>query len=110
MESNEARVTINRRSGTIVVTGDTRLSPVVVSQRGMTVTVANPLPDGTPAAPPAFEQQDFVSLDSAGKRLPNVRDLLEALNRLKVPFADRVSILEEVHRAGKLHARILYEG
>ena len=110
MESNEARVTINRRSGTIVVTGDTRLSPVVVSQRGMTVTVANPLPDGTPPAQPAFEQQDFVSLDSAGNRLPNVRDLLEALNRLKVPFADRVSILEEVHRAGKLHARILYEG
>ena len=39
-----------------------------------------------------------------------VGDLLEALNRLKTPFADRVSILEEIHRAGKLHARLLYEG
>ena len=104
------RVTINRTSGTIVVTGDTRLSPVVVSQLGMTVTVANPLPDGSAPPQPAFEQLDFVPLDSVEKRLPNVQDLLEALNHLKVPFADRIAILEEIHRAGKLHARILYEG
>jgi flagellar basal body P-ring protein FlgI len=109
MESGEARVTINRRAGTIVVTGDTRLSPVVISQAGLTVTVANPLPDGT-VPKPAFAQHEFIALDNEAQRLPNVRDLLEALNRLKVPFRDRVSILEEVHRAGKLHARLMYEG
>jgi len=109
MESNEARVTINRNRGTIVVTGDTRLSPVVVSQMGLTVTVANPLPDGTVPIP-ATERQDFVAVDVEQDRQPNVKDLLEALNRLRVPFKDRVSILEEIHRAGKLHARILYEG
>jgi len=109
MESNEARVTINRAAGTIVVTGDTRLSPVVVSQLGMTVTVANPLADGS-VPRPAFEERDFVPLDSEEERLPNVRDLLEALGRLKVPFQDRISILEQIHRAGKLHARIVYEG
>jgi flagellar P-ring protein precursor FlgI len=109
VESNEALVTINRGSGTIVITGDTRLSPVVVSQMGLTVTVAGPLPDGTIPVP-AFEQQSFVALDSQAQRTANVKDLLEALNRLKVPFKDRVAILEEIHRAGKLHARILYEG
>ena len=108
VESNEARVTINRNAGTIVITGDTRMSPVVVSQMGMTVTVVNPLPDGSVPVPP-IEQQDFVALDRARERLGHVKDLLEALNRLKVPFKDRVSILEEVHRAGRLHARILYE-
>jgi len=109
MESNEARVTINRSAGTIVVTGDTRISPVVVSQLGLTITVANPLPDGkTPE--PAIKQHDFVALDLEKDRTPNVRDLLEALNQLKVPFSDRVSILEEIHRAGKLHARLMYEG
>lgn len=110
MESNEARVSINRKAGTIVVTGDTRMSPVVVSQRGLTVTVMNPLPDGTPAPGPAFEQQEFVLLDVERNRPSNVKDLLEALNRLKVPFADRVAILKEMHRAGKLHARIMEEG
>lgn len=109
MESGEARVTINRRAGTIVVTGDTRLSPVVISQAGLTVTVANPLPDGT-TVKPALAQHEFIALDNESQRLPNVRDLLEALNRLKVPFRDRVSILEEIRRAGKLHARMMYEG
>ncbi len=109
MESNEARITVNRNTGTIVITGDTRMSPVVVSQRGMTVTVINPLEGGTvPQA--AYEQQDFVPLDSEQNRQANVRDMLEALNRLKVPFLDRVAILEEIHRAGKLHAKLLYEG
>jgi flagellar P-ring protein precursor FlgI len=109
MESNEARVTINRNTGTIVITGDTRMSPVVISQRGMTVTVINPLEDGTiPQA--AYEQQDFVALDAGTSRQANVRDLIEALNRLKVPFEDRVAILEEMHRAGKIHAKLLYEG
>jgi len=109
VESNEARVTINRGAGTIVVTGDTRISPVVVSQLGLTITVANPPPNGT-VPQPALEQQDFVALDLEKDRSPNVRDLLQALNQLKVPFADRVSILEEIHRAGKLHARLMYEG
>jgi flagellar basal body P-ring protein FlgI len=95
--------------GTIVVTGDTRLSPVVISQAGLTLTVVNPQP-GVPVVKPAFEQQEFIALDKEELRLPNVRDLLEALNRMKVPFKDRVSILEEIHRAGKLHARLMYEG
>jgi len=109
MESNEARVTINRKAGTIVITGDTRMSPVIVSQRGMTITVANPQADGTvPTA--GFNQQDFLALDNDQTRLPNVRDLLHALNQLKVGFGERVSILEEIHRAGKLHAQFVYEG
>ena len=104
MESNEARVAINRASGTIVVTGDTRLSPVIVSQKGMTITV---LGGGAGAA--VIDEMNFVPLDAEQERSANVQDLLEALNRLKVPFEDRVSILEQVHRAGKLHAKILYE-
>lgn len=109
MESNEARVTVNRNAGTIVITGDTRISPVIVSQKGMTITV---IPSGEveTAARPVIPEADFVPVDVAAAREANVKDLLEALNRLKVPFPERVSILEEIHRAGKLHAKIVYEG
>lgn len=108
MESNEARVTINRNAGTIVITGDTRMSPVIVSQRGMTITVYNPLPDGTVPTSP-FDEREFVELDPGDGSGANVSDLLAALNTLKVPFAERVAILEQIHRAGKLHAPIVYE-
>lgn len=110
MESNEARVTINRSAGTIVVTGDTRLSPVVVSQAGLTVTVASGTPSGGGGGRQQGDMQTFVAVEAGEERSPNVNDLLQALNRLKVPFRERVSILEEIHRAGKLHARIMYEG
>ena len=108
MESNEARVTINKAANTIVVTGDVRISPTVVSQAGLTVNIVN-LPPGTAPPRPAFEQQVFVPLDNAQKRDAAMNDLLEALNRLKVPFKDRVAIFETMKRAGTLHARIIYE-
>jgi flagellar P-ring protein precursor FlgI len=108
VEPNEARVTINRGAGTIVVSGDTRISPVIVSQRGMTITVFTPLPDGT-VPRPAVEQQDFVAVEMEETPTSNVQDLLEALNQLKVPFEERLSILEQIHKAGKLHARLVYE-
>lgn len=112
MESNGARVTINRAAGTIVVTGDTKLSPVIISQRGLTVTVTEPPPtdDGAPATLSRIRQERFVAVDVERNRLSSVHDLLEALNRLNVSFEDRVSILEQIHRAGKLHAKVLYEG
>ena len=95
-------------SNPIVLTGDVRISPVIVSQAGMTITVANALPDGTvPLA--ATTQQRFVGVEAGAKAGAKVGELLEALNRLDVPFEKRVSILEEIHRAGKLHAPILYE-
>jgi flagellar P-ring protein precursor FlgI len=109
MESNEARITIHRGHSTIVVTGDTRLSPVIVSQAGLTVTVAGS-DAGRSQGRSQTETHTFVPVDTGEERPPNVNDLLQALNRLKVPFKERVSILEEIHRAGKLHARIMYEG
>lgn len=108
MEAGEARVTINRRAGTIVVTGETRISPVIISQQGMTVTVANN--GGAAGQKGAPQTQDFVALDVESQRPASVTDLLDALNKLKVQFKDRVSILEEIHRAGKLHAKLIYEG
>jgi len=108
MESNEARVIINKTAQTIVVTGDVRISPTVVSQAGLTVNVVNP-PPGEPPPTPVFEEQVFVPVDKLEKRDAGMGDLLEALNRLKVPFDDRVAIFQTMRRSGALHARIIYE-
>jgi flagellar P-ring protein precursor FlgI len=105
----EARVTINRHSGTIVVSGDAKMSPIIVSQKGLTVSIVPPGPDepqgGVYAGP-----QSFVSVDPGRAGGTNVTELLEALNRLAVPVEDRIAILTEIHRLGKLHAKLLFEG
>ncbi|MCK4658378.1 MAG: flagellar basal body P-ring protein FlgI [Phycisphaerae bacterium] len=108
MPSSEARVIINRTSGTIVVSGDARISPVVISKRGLTITVAAgelTQPDTVMAA----QTQRFVPVDPAGAGGGNVASLLKALNRLNVSIDDRIDILEEIHRQGKLHAKLMRE-
>jgi flagellar P-ring protein precursor FlgI len=109
MPEGEARVTIDRHTGTIVVTGDARISPVIVSQRGLTVTVLNPQPTPDPANP-KVETKTFIDLQTeASERSAHVSDLLEALNRLQVPIEDRIAILTEINRIGKLHAKLMFK-
>ncbi len=105
---NEARVVINRHTGTIVVSGNVSISPVVVSQKGLTVTI---LPAGTESAADEVVAgpQTFVGIDPSRAGGSTVNDLLAALNRLNVNVEDRIAILTEIHRLGKLHARLLYE-
>ena len=102
----EARVTIDRTSGTIVVSGQARISPVIVSQKGLTVNVRVP-----PAAPDAalVEPKTFVALDTDRNAGANVSDLLQALNQLQVPVDDRIAVLTQIQRAGKLHAKLIFK-
>ncbi len=109
MPAGEARVVINRTSGTVSVRGNVRLSPVIVSHRGLTITISAPLPDD--AAPGAVDSQvqNFVPLDPARSGDANFAALTEALNRLNVPIGDRISIIQQIHELGALHAKLVYE-
>jgi len=104
----QARVIVDRTSGTIVVSGDARISPVIVSQRGLTVTIAPPPPDGQPVQPVAGQSR-FVAIDPGSAGDVHVADLLEALKPLNVPVNDRIEILTKVHQLGKLHAELIFE-
>jgi len=103
----EARVIIDRRSGTIVVSGNAKISPVIISQRGLTVTVAQP--PGEPGTVIPLQSQSFVAVDPSRAADVNVGDLLEALKPLNIPIEDRIEILTKVHKLGKLHAELIFE-
>ena len=104
---DEARITINRHTGTIVISGSATISPVIVSQKGMTVTVVPAGPGGAPET--VVGPQTFVGVDPSRAGGNTVSDLLAALNRLNVQIDDRIAILTEIHRLGKLHARMVFE-
>lgn len=106
MPATEARVTIDRTTGTVVVSGNARISPVVVSHKGLTVTVRVPPPSPDD---PRVESRQFVAVDTGDDQETNVADLLRALNQLKVPIDDRIAILTEIQRAGKLHAKLVFK-
>ncbi len=104
---SEARVQINDRTGTMIITGDVQISPVVISHKGLTITTVDPRPAPT-LNNPRIDQQNFVAVDTTGTGA-NLRDLVAALEQLKVPAEDRIIIVKELHKIGKLHANLIVE-
>ncbi|MAE59938.1 MAG: hypothetical protein CMJ49_01125 [Planctomycetaceae bacterium] len=105
---SEARVVINEKTGSIVMTGDVQMSPVMISHPGLTITTITPEPPPT-TENPRVRQDDFVGVDPRGAGGSRLSDLLAAFNQLKVPAKDRISIIKEIHRSGKLHAKLILE-
>jgi flagellar P-ring protein precursor FlgI len=108
MLPTEARVLINERTGTMIVTGDVEISPVVISHRGMTISTVNPAPVPSPRAP-VVTTSDMIALDTASAGGAKLQELLNALDQLKVPAEDRITIVKELHKTGKLHAKLIVE-
>jgi flagellar P-ring protein precursor FlgI len=108
MIPSEARVQINERTGTLIVTGDVEISPVVISHKGLTITTVAPPPTPT-AANPVVSKKDVIAIDTVGGGNAKLQDLVNALEELKVPVEDRITIVKELYKTGKLHAKLIVE-
>jgi flagellar P-ring protein precursor FlgI len=104
----EARVQINERTGTLIVTGDVEISPVVISHKGLTITTVDPTPVPT-VRNPALRSKDVVTLDTTRRGGAKLQDLVNALEQLKVPAEDRITIVKELYKTGMLHAKLIVE-
>jgi len=101
-----ARVVINERTGTIVMSGDVEISPTIISHEGLTITMLQPQPPAEQAEP-TLVSEEFVALDPAGRSGAQLSDLLAAFNQLKVPAQDRIDIIRQMKDAGQLHAQLI---
>jgi flagellar P-ring protein precursor FlgI len=108
MLPTEARVTINDRTGTIIMTGDVEISPVVISHKGLTITTIAPQPVPSPINP-IITTKDVVAIDTTAQGGAKLQDLVNAMDQLKVPAEDRIAIIKELYQTGKLHAKLLIE-
>ena len=103
LPDTEARVLINTHSGTIAVSGEVEISPVVISHKSLTITTASP--EG--AAVPVQTGDSFLRIDPGGQGGTKLRVLQQALNQLKVPVRDQMAIIQRLHEIGKLHAKLI---
>ncbi len=91
----EARVVVNPRAGSIVISGDVEIGDVVVTHRNLVIE-AGPVAQLAKVDPGEFNS---AKLDR----------LIEALGNLKVPAEDIIEIIRGIDRNGKLHARLIVE-
>jgi flagellar P-ring protein FlgI len=103
-----ARVVINEKTGTIVMTGDVEISPIAISHEGLTITRLTPSPTPDPLNPTPTEDR-FIGVDPTEAGGAKLADLLEAFNQLKVDAQDRIEIIKMMDAAGQLHAQLTYE-
>lgn len=111
----QARVIVNEKSGNIVVTGEVELKPLMVAHRNLllfppgqaapveTTTVPNNFSALVPVVPAV--QPPYQGIPG----LANLNDLLFALDRAAVSADDKIAIIKELAKTGKLHALVLYE-
>ncbi len=104
----EARVQINERTGTMIITGDVEISPVVISHKGLTISTIKPEPIATPRTP-VIIQKSTVALDTTKAGGAKLQELVDVLEQLSVPAEDRITIVKELYRIGKLHGKLITE-
>ncbi len=117
MDEAPARVIVNSRTGTVVVSNKVRVSPAAVSHGSLVVTIdenvnvsqPNPLSNGTTTTTPqssvkAKEEKNRMFAFRPGVALD---DLVNAVNQVGAAPSDLVAILEALKTAGALHAELI---
>lgn len=113
-----ARVVVNARTGTVVISRHVRLKPAAISHGSMIVRIDEeprvvqpaPFSRGVTAEEPA--STITVDEDTAGRRVnllapgASLASIVDALNTLGTSPADLVAILEALKQAGSLQAEL----
>jgi hypothetical protein len=106
-----ARVVINERTGTIVFSQDVQIAPVTASHKGMMLGITGKGMTITvlPKEAPLVERQCVVGLDPKNRGGVKLSGLVKAFDQLNVEAADRIALVKEIHRCGKLYAQLIIE-
>ena len=90
----DARVVINRKTGTIVIGADVEIGPVAITHKGFAIDTGTSLiavsPDNTPGP-------------------TKLRSLVEALNALNATPQDLIDVLQSLKKTGRLYAQVIIE-
>lgn len=88
------RVVINERAGSIVMSGDVEVGPVVVTHKNMVIQAGG---------------AQFVGVDSSQTQGTTLKSLIDALNAINTPPQDVIQIIKSLEKNGKLRGRLILE-
>lgn len=112
-----ARIIVNSRTGTVVISSHVRVQPAAVSHGNLTVTISErpkvsqpaPLGEGSTAIVP---RSDVTIAEEGGRMFvfdPGVSldEIVRAVNRVGAAPSDLIAILEALKSAGALRAELM---
>lgn len=112
-----ARVIVNSRTGTVVISSAVRLAPAAISHGSMVVRIdEDPMvvqPEPFSRGQTAVEQRSAIDIEQPGNRVTmfepgaSLAQVVDALNMLGASPADLVAILEALKQAGSLKAEMV---
>jgi len=115
-----ARIVVNERTGTVIISRDVRIAPVAVAHAGLHITIKtdlkvsqpNPFGRGDTAVVPDTsitvrqpENRQLVELP--GGAGVSLSELVNALNSLGVSPRDLIAVFEALREAGALQAELV---
>jgi flagellar P-ring protein precursor FlgI len=92
-----ARVVINERGGSIIISGDVEIGSVAITHKNIVIET------GSSSAKP------FVAVDPVDPSSPKLKALVESLNAIHAPTEDIIEIIKGLERDGKLHAPLIVQ-
>lgn len=112
-----ARVVVNSRTGTVVISSAVRLAPAAISHGSMVVRIdESPMiiqPEPFSQGQTALEQSSDITAEQAGGHVAlfepgaSLAQVVDALNMLGATPSDLVAILEALKQAGSLKAEMV---
>ena len=102
-----AKVVLDERSGTVVMGGSVRISPIAISQNGLNIQVK--LPNANQQSEEGALTEDEI-LDASVFMLKggaNLKDIVNGFNKIGASSRDLIEVLKAVKTAGALHAELV---
>jgi flagellar P-ring protein FlgI len=116
-QSMVAKIIVNERTGTIVIGGNVRISPVAISHGNLSVEIttenqiSQPAPFSKNGDTVVVPQVNVTATEDRARMVQlregaTLEELVRALNELKVTPRDIVAIMQALKQAGALHAEL----
>jgi flagellar P-ring protein precursor FlgI len=102
-----AKVVLDERSGTVVMGGNVRISPIAISQNGLNIQVKLPTTQqqseqGTLTEGEILDASVFMLKGGA-----DLKDIVNGFNKIGASSRDLIEVLKAVKTAGALHAELV---
>ena len=104
---NTAKVVLDERSGTVVMGGNVRISPVAISQNGLNIQVKLPTAKQQSEEGALTESEILDANVFMLKGGADLKDIVNGFNKIGASSRDLIEVLKAVKTAGALHAELV---